>query len=277
MATTDIYYVSGSLQPAKDAVKFLGGDTDDYIQVNAWAVARTAANDTAGTISAWIIGPAVGSATSVLCAGDDNVVEYIDFGINAGKVYCNCVDATTTQFQVISTSAVLKAHTWNHIAVVQDGNRPTLYANGVAVAMTDSDATALGAWFTGLDGLDTGRIGAGNIAGDASVTQEFKGAIGPVKYWNRALTADEIAKDYRGAPQTDDGTYLQSHWLMDELLSDDGLGNDSGTIVGAAVIQSNYNEFASKLNFSTGTPVVADTLKCFADKGVGHAVVIQAA
>ena len=276
MATTDIYHVSGSLQPAKDAVKFLGGNTDDYVQVNAWAVARTAANDTAGTISAWIIGPAGATATSVLCAGDANVVEYIDFGIIQGKVYCKCVDATTTQFDVISTSAVLKIHTWNHIAVVQDGKRPTLYANGVPVAMTDSDATDLTEWFNNLDGLDTGRIGAGNIAGDDSVTQEFKGAIGPVKYWNKALTADEIAKDFRGTTLSDDGTYLQSHWIMDELLRDLGAGADNGTLVGDAVIQSHYSEFASKLNFSTGTPVVADTLKCFADKGVGHAVVIKA-
>jgi|TARA_R100000501_G_C2626920_1_gene120734 hypothetical protein len=35
MATTDIYTVTGSLYPQRSAVRFLGGDTDDYMQVDA--------------------------------------------------------------------------------------------------------------------------------------------------------------------------------------------------------------------------------------------------
>jgi len=275
MATTDIYHISGALSPARKSIRFLGGNVDDYIQVDAWAAARTAANDAVGTISAWINMPDKVTTGTVLCAGDKNVVEYIHFSVENGKLFAACVDATTMQWDINSTNVVIKPHTWHHVAIVQDGVRPTMYVDGVAVAMTDTDATDLAEWFVNLDGLDSGRIGAGNIAGDDSVTQEFKGAISDVKYWNAALTAAQVKDDYNGTAVL--ATNLQSHWKFDDDLIDDGLGADDGTKVGDIVFNNNYSEFTSRFGFLTGTPVVADLVKFSTDKGVGHAIVIQQA
>ena len=81
MATTDIYHISGSLAPSKQAVAFLGGDVDDGIQVDAFAVTRTAANDTAGTITAWVNMPDIVGTYTILGLGDANAVEYIHFSV----------------------------------------------------------------------------------------------------------------------------------------------------------------------------------------------------
>jgi hypothetical protein len=92
---------------------------------------------------------------------------------------------------------VIPPHEWVHVAVVQaaDGNGPKFYVNGVKVASTNSTTTDVNEWFNNCDGIDSGRIGAANKVGDDSVTQEFKGAISDIKYYNTALTAANIAED----------------------------------------------------------------------------------
>lgn len=197
MAVTDIYHVSGGLKGRKAAV-FIGGNVDDYIQVNAFAVARTAANDAVGTYTAWVNVPDITGTYTIIGVGDDNAVEFIDFQIVAGKLGCACTDGATAQFVSATDSIVIKPHTWQHVAVVQnaDGRGPVFYVNGEKVASTNSTATDVNEWFVNCDGIDTARIGASNKAGDASVTQEFKGAISDVKYWSLALTDAEVLLDY---------------------------------------------------------------------------------
>lgn len=280
MAAGDIYHVRGALVPAKNAIKFIGGNSDDYLQVNAAAVARVAANDTKGTFSAWVMPANVTDTMCIICAGDDNVVEFLELNIEAGVVTARCTDATTPQFVTAADQTdanEIVQHRWQHIAMVQnaDGKGVKLYLNGKKMASTNSTTTDVDEWFNNLDGIDTMRIGAANKAGDASVTNEFKGHIADVKYWSVALTDAEVLEEYGGQiPQT---ANLQNWWELFDDFIDDGAGEDNGTAVGDIILAGNASEFSSRLAFMTGSPVVADTLTISVNNNVGHAVVIKAA
>lgn len=279
MATTDIYHVVGSLAPARKAARFLGGDVDDYIQVNALAAARTAANDTSGSITAWINVPDITGTYTIMGFGDNDVVEFIDFQVVAGKLGCSCTDGTVAQFVSATDSVVLTPHQWYHVAVVQaaDGLGPKFYVNGVKVASTNSVTTDVNEWFNNCDGIDTGRIGASNKAGDASVTNEFKGAISDIKYFSTALTAAKVLQDYE-SPETLYAVTAARTWLdMDDDYVDRGASALNGTVVGGIILCNNYSEFSSRLGFMTGTPVVADVVALSVNDRQGHAVVIKAA
>lgn len=276
MATTDIYHVSGGLK-GRRAIAFLGGNVDDYLQVNAAAVARVAANDSVGTFTMWINVPDVTGTYCIVGNGDDNAVEFLEFNVEAGKLSARSTDATVAQFVTITDSIVIKPHQWMHVAFVQsaDGVGVKIYVNGTRVNSTNSTATDVDSWYAELDGIDTMRIGASNKVGDASVTNEFKGGISDVKYWSVALSPTEVDSDYRCI--TVQAASLQSYWDMDDDYVDAGLGLDNGTAVGDIVLTNNYCEFTSRLRNMTGVPVVADSLVCFADCQTGHAIVIQAA
>ena len=280
MATTDVYHISGSLNPSRQAVAFLGGDVDDGIQVDAFAVTRTAANDTKGTITAWVNMPDIVGTYTILGLGDANVVEYIHFSVENGKMFAACNDAATMQWDVNSTNVVIKPHQWHHVALVQDGAAPNFYVDGVKVARTDTTTTDLAEWITNLDGLDGAHIGAADsIGGAAALTQEFKGAISDVKYWKVALTDAQILDDFAGkAPASITGTVadLTNWWDLQNNLVDSVAAED-GTAVGA-IIRTSYSEFTSRLKFEPGAAaVVADVLAVGFDQGRGHAVLVKAA
>ena len=276
MATTDIYHIVGGLKGRK-AAAMLGGNVDDYVQVNAHAAARTAANDTVGTYSAWINVPDITGTYTIIGNGDNNAVEFIDFSVEAGKLACRCTDATVAQFVSVTDAVVIIPHKWMYVAIVQaaNGRGIQFYVNGLLVASTNSTTTDVNEWFTNLDGLDTARIGASNKAGDASVTNEFKGAISNLKYWSTNLSGDQIFADYQGTPNT---TSLTEHWDFDEDYVSSGSDATSGTVVGDVLLSNNYSEFSSRLrNSLAAAPVVADSVTCFASDGTGHAIIIKAA
>lgn len=280
MATTDIYTVVGSLNPSRHAIRFLGGDVDDGVQVDALAAAMVAGNHTKGTISAWIMVPDDSGTYTIFGAGDANAVEYLEFKVAAGKLQFDIYDGGATRVDVISTNRVVPKHKWTHVAVVQDGSRPYIYVNGQVVAMTDTTMTEPGQWVDDTDGIDGAHIGCSDsIAGGALLTNEFKGYISDVKIWSgtastAALTADEIAADYRGASNT---TSLLAHYMFDgDVLNRANEGTYNGTVVGA-LIYTDANEFASRLTFGCGTPVTADNVSVSTAEGIGFAVVIQQA
>jgi hypothetical protein len=280
VATTDLYTVVGSLNPTRHALRFLGGDVDDGVQVDALAAAIVAANHTKGTISAWIMVPDDSGTYSIFGAGDANVAEYMHFQVVAGKLRFVVYDGGATQVQIDSTSRVVPIHTWTHVALVQDGSRPYFFVNGEKVAVTDTTATSLGDWFALTDGIDGAHIGASDsVAGLAALTNEFKGYISDVKVWSgtaatAALTCDQIKNDFRGVTNT---TSLLAHYKFDgDVVNRANEGTYDGTVVGA-LIYSDANEFASRLTFGAGTVLVADSVLISTSNGMGFALVIQAA
>jgi hypothetical protein len=222
---------------AKKGVYFDG--TDDYILVDAHAVERVTANDTTGTYTAWIYPNSIAAGGCVLGAGDnDSATEYFGFSLEAtGKVRAQVYFGGASKWRVTQTTASVPARTWTHIALVQNGVQPALYVNGVNVAVTNDTATDLTYWYDELTGCDKFAIGV--LATNGTFISDFNGAIGQVKYWNRALSAAEVLMDYNGQAQTNgdypDSTYLRLNLTMaDNGTTDAGAGADDGTLTGHA-------------------------------------------
>jgi hypothetical protein len=96
--------------------------------------------------------------------------------------------------QVLAGSSVIQRWTWNHVVLVRDGDKVTVYLNGHpkpeidAVAKSPLEPT-VGQVFVG-----------GRCDGDSN----FEGRIDETAIYDRALTADEVTKLYRAATgQTD--------------------------------------------------------------------------
>jgi hypothetical protein len=277
MAVTDIHHITGNLAPSRYALAFLGGNVDDYIQVDAAIAARVTANDTVGTFSAWIMIRDITTTGTIIGCGDKNAVEFLELNVEAGLLTARATDATVAQFVTQADAIGLTRHKWHHVAMVQpnNGHGVKLYIDGKQIAATHDTSTDVDSWIDELDGLDSMRIGAANKAGDDSVTQEFTGGIGTVKYWNKALTDDEVKDDFEGRALSDDSTYLQNSWEWNDDLTDSGLGNDPGTKVGDIVLSQGYCEFESK--FRSAGLVTADYPVIAIDRGAAHCIVIKAA
>ncbi len=278
MATTDLHFIADALHPVKKGVRFLGGNVDDGIQVDAAAVAASGAAYTHGTISAWIMIPDDTGSYAIIGFGDASINEFITFSVVAGKLEINATDANVVDFEVTSTNVVISPHKWYHVAVVQDSNHPKLYVNGLEVAITNTISTDLTSWFDQITLTDGAHIGAAEEGGGAALTLEFKGYIHKVKHWGAtdstgALTAAQVLADFEGATNT---TALVNSWDLEFDLVDDGSGADNGTFVGDLIF-SDANSFASRLTFLETVPLAADNITITADGGVGFAYSVLAA
>ncbi len=211
---------------------------DDYVLHDAHAVARVAANDTVGTYTAWIYLNDLTGTYTILSAGDANATaEFLHLTVKAGKLNIFLKDGSATRYDVIETTAVLTARKWHHVAIVQDLIRPNLYVDGVAVAMTDTTSTGLDEWYDVLDLTDKFAIGV--LESNNTHTQDFKGAIGQVKYFNIALTADEIKVEFNAGTHGGRATAIAAALVFNITMEDDGItdsgsGADDGTLTGNA-------------------------------------------
>ena len=228
--------------------------TDDYAEIDAFTVARVAANDTVGTITGWINVNYTNANQCMFSSGDDNAVEHLNFGIEDGAIHAECKVATVMKWDIDSTDDNLVTGTgWHHIALVHNGTRPILYHNGVAVAMTDTTATDLTSWYDALTGGDVGAIGVLNM--NSTLTLDSFGGISGVKYFNTALTATQIKDEFKGngiivATNPVDGatTGLISHWTMDSSnsSSDDDIGGHDGTLTNQAHLVTGYSQLSKE-------------------------------
>lgn len=276
MATTDLHFVSGGLQPVRRGMRFLGGGVDDGVQVDAAGAAMANVSIT-GTLSAWVMIPDNTGSYAIIGFGDASVDEFITFSIVAGKLECNCTDATVKAYEITSTNVVITPHKWHHVAVTHDGVRPRLYVDGKAVAMTDTVSTSLTKWFFSCGNIDGAHIGAAEEGGAAALTLEFKGYISDVHVWagtttQGALTESEIKQDMDGVTV---GT-AHNIWTLNQNVLDTGSGADNGTIVGD-LIYSDGNEFSSRLTFLETVPLAADNITILSDGRIGYAYSILAA
>jgi len=279
MATTDIYTVAGSLVPMKTGLRFLGGNVDDGVQVDAAIAAIVAGNHTKGTFTANIMVPDSTGTYTFFGAGDASAVEYTTFSVEAGTIQVVMVKAgPTTEIDVNTAAGSIKPHTWHNVAIVQDGKLMKIYIDGIEQALTWTTATNVAQWYEDLNNIDGATIGAADsVAGGALLTQEFAGYISDVRIWSGTTAANVLSKEQielvmSGATV---GTPHNS-WNIDRNVLDTGSGADNGTIVGD-LIYCEANEFASKMTFSTGTPVVADKVLLSMNDSMGMALVIQAA
>lgn len=209
--------------------------TDDYVLHDAHAVARVAANDTTGTYSAWIYLDDLAANHCILSAGvAASATEFMRAYVSTtGAIIFNLKVGSADQFTLTQTSGLLTARRWYHVALVQNGTQPVIYVDGAAVTASNTVSTDLTAWYDELTACDKFAIGV--VESNNTHTADFAGAIGQVKYWNKALTATEVKSDYNGTALSDDGTYLQFNITMENNgTTDSGLGADDGTLTGNA-------------------------------------------
>jgi tellurite resistance-related uncharacterized protein len=279
MATTDLHFIAGGLHPVKRGIRFIGGNSDDGVQVDAAAAAIVAGNHTIGTISAWVMVPDKAGTYTIFGAGNSAAVEYVHITIKAGAVWVMFVDTgPSTRIDVSTAANTIQPHKWHHVAVVQDGIKLKIYIDGEEMALTWATSTEMSQWFDDLDTINGAHIGcADSIAGGGALTQEFKGYISDVRIWSGTTTANALTEGQINRVMAG-GSVGTPHnwWSLDQDLIDWGSGLDNGTAVGD-IIYSDANEFASRLTFLETVPLAADKVTITADKGVGFAYSILAA
>ncbi|MBY0312650.1 MAG: LamG domain-containing protein, partial [Phycisphaerales bacterium] len=98
---------------------------------------------------------------------------------------------TLDEFDLYSVggSVSLATNKWNHVAGTWDGTQIRLYVNGVADGSPVSRAAPIG--------TDTRPVYIGGRNGMTDITN---GTVDDVRFYNRALTADEIADLAKVAP-----------------------------------------------------------------------------
>ena len=279
MAAGDVLHAAGSLQPSRHAAKFIA-TADEAIVIDAWAVARVAAGDTNGTITAWVCIPDITGDYGILSAGDTAAIEFLTLRVTAGKIVVELNDATTDKFEYTSTDVVITPHKWHHIAVTQDGVKPRLFIDGARVKQTETLGTDPTLWFGALALTDDASIGAAEEAGAAGQIRECKGGISDVKYWNAALTDIEVSKDYRGQAPAKLGmdgavSKLTDWWDMNGDAVNSVTAGNNGTAGNSIVFLNEYSSFVSRIVFLGA--VVADDISISVNEREGHCIIIKAA
>ncbi len=253
MTAGDVEVVRGSLNSRK-AVMFDG--TDDELQIDAQTVGLQGLADTTGSFSIWILPDNITGTYGLWSHGANAAAATTNLLLEqvAGKIRLFGRIQATAGFDIITTNNVLTTkRVWTHVAVVHNGTRPTIYINGLAVAMTDTVFTDLTAWWSVFVDLDEGRIGCKTINNIES--EFFIGSISDVKTWTRDLSAAEVLEDYKGNTLTNDATDLYSHWAWDEVLTDAGVGNDTASAVAHAYLCGWASEWARLIELNA---LVAD-------------------
>lgn len=284
MTAGDIKIRTGDHGASSSMSGIVVNGVDDYLQIDALGAAEAAANYTKGTISAWVNIPDITGTYQVLSIGLSTDVSHYGLRIVAGKPSFYAITNNAAKCDVVATSATLTPHKWHHVAVVQDGVRPTLYLDGVRVAMTDTTATTLSYWGNVLATWDKAAIGI--VQTNGTTINDFKGGISYVKYSSSATDASAwtdaqvLAEyQYRGGKGIGSGTTSTlCTWTLDGNATETttGGGTYDGTIVSDVQYDSEYSQLTSKLRLLA--PVVADDICILSTGGDGYiAAVVKAA
>lgn len=280
MAAEDTFHIKGGLN-GMPAASFIGGNSDDGIQIDSFMAARVTANDTTGTFSIKFNVADNTGTYALIGGGDASAVQYFYIAVVAGEIQIKAaLTGPNVAWDMITIGAAIKPHTENKVIIVQDAIKPKIYVNNVEFSLikgtlTETDITESSFWFDDFALIDGGHIGAADsISGAAALTLEMKGAIGAVKYWNTNLTDAQVDDDFKGIINT---TNLIAEWnFTDGVL--DSVGGEDGTIVGVVLVSNNYSEFSSRWRFTASAePVIADEWAFSVDGETGYAVLIKAA
>jgi len=170
--------------------------------------------DTTGSICTWVYVDELNTAKLVCSVADTSADEHLFFQIGTdGKVYIGLVDTGgDTEWYLVTSSAVISATTWTHLALVQDGTEPVLYVNGSAANITWSNEDDKTKWLADLANINNMRIACQNYNGSGN-SDFLNGRIDDFRYYqNTALTAAEVKALYNSGNGTEDDqvTYTTS-------------------------------------------------------------------
>lgn len=255
MAAGDIVVVRGNHDFKKG--NYFDG-VDDYVLHDAHAIARVSANDQVGTYTARIYVDDIKVLQTILSAGDNSETnETLEFQINAaGELRIFLKHSATTQFDITQTTASMSSRKWHHVGVVQNGTQPLLYIDGLNVAATNDTSTDLTFWYDELTLTDKFAIGVTETS--ATHLNDFKGAIGQVKYFNLDLSAEEMLIEANDETHTRRASTLATALVFNITMEDDGItdsgsGADNGTLTGDAHYGGEISTWSQKIeDNSTG-------------------------
>jgi hypothetical protein len=197
-------YTAGHLNNALT----LDGSTD---ALNLNALATDVASDTTGSIAFWIKGTdgagsnqRVFSITDGSDANDQFTIIYQEASGTGAIRFHQSYTTGSDRWLLDSAVSSVPAETWVHVVLVQDGVSPKVYINGVDATAAGSFliSTDLSSWFSGMAGVDTGRMGARVVS---STEQDyFNGQIDDFRYYqNRVLTQAHITALYNTGTGTE--------------------------------------------------------------------------
>ena len=242
---------------------------DDYVLHDAHAIARVAANDTVGTYTAWIYidDDDISGDRTILSCGDNNLTgETFRLFVEAGFLKVKLIHASTTQFSIrTDPNTLITSKKWIHVALVQTGTRPDLYIDGKIATMIDVTTTDLTFWYDELTLVD--KFGIGTLESNATHTLDFKGAIGQVKYFNIALTAEEILEEFKEETHVKRAAVIEAARVFDITMEDDGItdsgsGADDGSLTGDAHYGGEISKWSQKLENNV-TGLAAEDITTF--------------
>jgi hypothetical protein len=112
---------------------------------------------------------------------------YAIFKNNTGGFECD-MDDNSTDTTYTSTANSYNDDNWHHIVCIRDGNVARMYIDGIAEPSYD---------ITGLGNLnDAGSARIGALSQNGTLSNQFRGEIDEVRFYNRALSAQEIKALY---------------------------------------------------------------------------------
>jgi hypothetical protein len=148
------------------------------------------------TITAWINPSSVSAYNRIVAKSyTSNIAPWTMYGLlfdNANHLRLEI--ATSGTQNAVNGVTTIPLNQWTFVAETYDGSTMKVYVNGVL----DNSTTHTGTIDTNNIPLSIGRSGFG--------LDYFKGTIDEVKIWNRALSADEIKKEYGVQTCSADGT-----------------------------------------------------------------------
>jgi hypothetical protein len=198
------------------ALLFNGNDT--YV-----TIPTTGASSTAGTISFWAY------ATTTQTSGG----YLLNTTGTSQRIYFNYQSSNNISLLLGSTAVTIGSGPaplgkWHHVVGQWSGTTGTLYVDGVLIANTT---------FTALSSV-LNPMYVGSFSG----AQGFKGIIDDVRFYNRVLTASEIATIYKS------GATVQKNSVNTNLLGYWPLNGDYGDYSGR---KNNFTVYGTCLSTST--------------------------
>ena len=175
------------------------------------------------TVQGWFNTTNIGSSWQrVIDLGNGAPSNNIVVGVTSSKLFMSTANGTTLYNFI--TGSTLASNTWYHVSAVFSGTTASLYLNGVLVG------TQAGMPQTQNVARTNNYWGKSNWSSDPV----WQGQQDELRFWNRALTASEIAANYNipyGAPQSGLLLNLKADENSGTTLNDSSGNGQNGTMV----------------------------------------------
>nr|WP_290856299.1 thrombospondin type 3 repeat-containing protein [Flaviramulus sp.] len=173
----------------------------------------------------------------------------------SGTYFFESSEAGCGNYAAITSNGTINDGNWHHIAVAREGNKITLYIDGVA----DNFAFLAHTNLSNSDGVQLGR----DACSDQPFGTYFAGDLDEVRIWNYARTDNEIASNFENSldvncPSND----LIAHYNfnqgidgcnnLNETILNDSANSNNGNLIGFALSGDMSNWISSDLDLNEG-------------------------